>query len=70
MKSAAAASLRDRREAAAVDFARPNSALIGSVVEIASQRRGLRVLDQAVEPVWDDDMEPVLAISVPGHAKP
>lgn len=67
VKSAAAAWLRDRGERADVDLAQPVGMPIGSVVDISSQHGGLRVhLDQAVEPVWDEDgVEPVLGVSVP-----
>ncbi|WP_330301622.1 MULTISPECIES: hypothetical protein [unclassified Streptomyces] len=67
MKSAAPAWLRGRDERADFDFARPDGAAIGSVVDIRFNARGLRVhLDQAVEPVWDEDgQEPVLGVSVP-----
>ncbi|MEU9418376.1 hypothetical protein [Streptomyces sp. NPDC048272] len=49
------------------DFARPDGAEIGSVLDIRFKERGLRVhLDQAVAPVWDEDgREPVLGLSVP-----
>ncbi|MFI1067019.1 hypothetical protein ACH4TC_34675 [Streptomyces spororaveus] len=49
------------------DFALPDGAEIGSVLDIRFRARGLRVhLDQAVKPVWDDDgREPVLGVSVP-----
>ncbi|WP_406076388.1 hypothetical protein [Streptomyces virginiae] len=49
------------------DFARPDGAEIGSVLDIRFKERGLRVhLDQAVAPVWDEDgREPVLGVSVP-----
>ncbi|NUK82724.1 hypothetical protein HRW23_36370, partial [Streptomyces lunaelactis] len=65
VKSAAAAWLRDHEEQADFDFARPGGAPIGSVVDIRFQHAGLRVhLDQAVEPVWDEDgIEPVLGVS-------
>lgn len=39
------------------DFAQPGGAEIGSVLDIRFRARGLRVhLDQAVKPVWDDDV--------------
>ncbi|WP_158781225.1 hypothetical protein [Streptomyces sp. NRRL S-237] len=49
------------------DFARPDGAEIGSVLDIRFKERGLRVhLDQTVAPVWDEDgREPVLGVSVP-----
>lgn len=67
VKSAAAAWLRERDEQAEIGFGQPDGAPIGSVVDIASQGRRLRVhLDQMMEPVWDDDgVEPVLGVSVP-----
>ncbi|WP_328765430.1 MULTISPECIES: zinc finger domain-containing protein [unclassified Streptomyces] len=67
VKSATAAWLRDRGEEAEFDFARPDGAAIGSVLDIRFQSRGLRVhLDRDVEPVWDEDgIEPVLGVSVP-----
>ncbi|MFD9575386.1 hypothetical protein ACFWBI_36905 [Streptomyces sp. NPDC059982] len=67
MKSAAAAWFRNRGEEADIAFAQPDGAPVGSLVDITSRHRRLRVhLDQAVEPVWDDDgIEPVLGMSVP-----
>ncbi|WP_327129645.1 zinc finger domain-containing protein [Streptomyces sp. NBC_01727] len=67
VKSAATAWLRDRDEQAVFDFARPDGASIGSVVDIRFKRAGLRVhLDQTVAPAWDEDgREPVLGVSVP-----
>ncbi|MFE4018541.1 hypothetical protein ACFXPZ_14120 [Streptomyces sp. NPDC059101] len=67
VKSAAAAWLRDRDDQPDFDFARPDGAPIGSVVDIRFKRRGLRVhLDQVVPPVWDEgDREPVLEVAVP-----
>nr|WSW64556.1 hypothetical protein OG513_39135 [Streptomyces sp. NBC_00998] len=67
VKSAAAAWLRDCGEQADFEFARPNGAAIGSVLDIRFQSRGLRVhLDREVEPLWDEDgVEPVLGVSVP-----
>ncbi|MER8233219.1 hypothetical protein [Streptomyces sp. NPDC094049] len=49
------------------DFAQPDGAEIGSVLDIRFQAQVLRVhLDQAVKPVWDDEgREPVLGVSVP-----
>ncbi|MEU5499806.1 hypothetical protein [Streptomyces griseofuscus] len=66
-KSAAAAWLRDRGRHPDIEFARPDGVPIGSVVDIRFQHGGLRVhLDQAVQPVWDQDgHEPVLGMSVP-----
>ncbi|MER7469031.1 hypothetical protein [Streptomyces sp. NPDC097981] len=67
VKSAARAWLRDRGEEADFDFARPDGAAIGSVLDIRFRSRGLRVhLDREVEPTWDEDgVEPVLGVSVP-----
>ncbi|MER5886979.1 hypothetical protein ABT160_24410 [Streptomyces sp. NPDC001941] len=67
VKSAAAAWFRSRGEEADIAFAQPDGAQVGSLVDITSRHRRLRVhLDQAVEPVWDDDgIEPVLGLSVP-----
>jgi hypothetical protein len=66
VKSAATAWLHGRGEQPHFDYARPDGAPIGSVVDIQWRRGGLRVhLDQAVAPVWDDDVEPVLGTMVP-----
>ncbi|MFF2779956.1 hypothetical protein ACFVU3_34270 [Streptomyces sp. NPDC058052] len=67
VKSAAVAWFRNRGEEADIAFAQPDGAPVGSLVDITSRHRRLRVhLDQAVEPVWDDDgIEPVLGVSVP-----
>ncbi|WEH43990.1 hypothetical protein [Streptomyces sp. AM 2-1-1] len=67
VKSAAAAWFRNRGEEADIAFAQPSGAPVGSLVDITSRHRRLRVhLDQVVEPVWDDDgIEPVLGMSVP-----
>ncbi|MFF4138524.1 hypothetical protein ACFY1B_45430 [Streptomyces mirabilis] len=66
VKSAAAAWLHGRGEQARFDFAQPDGAPIGSVVDIQLRRGGLRVhLDQTVMPEWDADSEPVLGMSVP-----
>ncbi|BDT39644.1 hypothetical protein [Streptomyces yaizuensis] len=66
VKSAASAWLRERGMPAGFEFAQPDGAPIGSVVDIQMERRGLRVhLDQAVAPVWDEEREPVLGVSVP-----
>ncbi|MFC8273811.1 hypothetical protein ACFUJR_15060 [Streptomyces sp. NPDC057271] len=67
VKSAAAAWFRNRGEEADIAFAQPDGAPVGSLVDITSRHRRLRVhLDQAVEPVWDEDgTEPVLGMSVP-----
>ncbi|MGE7437033.1 zinc finger domain-containing protein [Kitasatospora sp. NPDC001175] len=64
-KSAATAWLRDQGHPGTVYLREP----LGSVVDITfeHQARGLRLhLDDAVAPVWDDDVvEPVLGVSVP-----
>lgn len=67
VKSAAAVWFRNRGEEADIAFAQPDGAPVGSLVDITSRHRRLRVhLDQVVEPVWDDDgIEPVLGMSVP-----
>ncbi|MFD6822775.1 hypothetical protein ACFWC5_20730 [Streptomyces sp. NPDC060085] len=66
VKSAASAWLRERGTPACFEFAQPDGAPIGSVVDIQMERRGLRVhLDQTVAPVWDGEREPVLGVSVP-----
>ncbi|MGW1768717.1 hypothetical protein ACWCQL_32335 [Streptomyces sp. NPDC002073] len=70
VNAAAAAWLRTTGhpgDAVHFDFARPDGAEIGSVLDIRFKERGLRVhLDQAVAPVWDEDgREPVLGMSVP-----
>ncbi|MFJ9729236.1 hypothetical protein ACIRP3_41490 [Streptomyces sp. NPDC101209] len=66
VKSAATAWLRNRGEQVAFDFAQPEGAPIGSVVDIQLENVGLRVhLDQAVAPVWAGEREPVLGMSVP-----
>ncbi|MFD5142814.1 hypothetical protein [Streptomyces sp. NPDC058401] len=70
VKAAAAAWLHcpgSPEEQAQFDFVRPDGAEIGSVLDIRFKARGLRVhLDQAVEPVWDEEgREPVLGVSVP-----
>ncbi|MCX5174212.1 hypothetical protein [Streptomyces virginiae] len=70
VKAAAAAWLRTAGHPGDLvhfDFARPDGAEIGSVLDIRFKERGLRVhLDQAVAPVWDvDGREPVLGVSVP-----
>lgn len=53
VKSAARSWLRARGQEADSNFARPDGAAIGSVVDIRFKERGLRVyLDQAVAPVW------------------
>ncbi|MFZ3492243.1 hypothetical protein ACODT5_03200 [Streptomyces sp. 5.8] len=70
VKASAAAWLRTAghpEDQVRFDFARPDGAEIGSVLDIRFKERGLRVhLDQAVAPVWDEDgLEPVLGLSVP-----
>ncbi|WP_037827062.1 hypothetical protein [Streptomyces sp. NRRL B-1347] len=68
VKAAAAAWLHRRCEQAGFEFARPEGAPIGSVVDIQLPRRGRRLrvhLDQVVPPVWDGPSEPVLGLSVP-----
>lgn len=70
VKAAAAARLRKvghPGDPVDFDFARPDGAEIGSVLDIRFKERGLRVhLDQTVAPVWDEDgREPVLGVSVP-----
>ncbi|QCX74634.1 hypothetical protein C9F11_04655 [Streptomyces sp. YIM 121038] len=68
VKAAAAAWLHHRCEHADFEFARPEGAPIGSVVDIQLPHRGRRLrvhLDQAVPPVWDGPSEPVLGLSVP-----
>jgi hypothetical protein len=69
VKSQVTAWLHSQGDDAGVDFARPDGAPIGSVVDIRFNRGGLRVhLDQTVPPQWDGDedgREPVLGVSVP-----
>ncbi|MFG2386737.1 hypothetical protein [Streptomyces avermitilis] len=67
MRSATIAWLRDRNEQVDLDFAHPQGAPIGSVVDIRVKHAGLSLhLDQSVEPAWDQDgCEPVLGVSVP-----
>lgn len=66
VKSAATAWLRSHGEQARFDFTRPDGAPVGCVVDIQLKGRGLRVhLDGAAAPVWDDEREPVLGVSVP-----
>ncbi|MFF2518887.1 hypothetical protein [Streptomyces sp. NPDC058086] len=55
-----------RGEQARFDFTRADGAPVGSAVDVQFKERGLRVhLDGAVAPVWDDEREPVLGMSVP-----
>ncbi|MFJ4151904.1 hypothetical protein ACIP10_30625 [Streptomyces galbus] len=66
VRSAAAAWLADRGEQATFEYTRTEGAPIGSVVDVRWRHGALRVhLDQAVTPVWDDDVEPVLGTMVP-----
>ncbi|MEU5971952.1 hypothetical protein [Streptomyces globisporus] len=67
VKSATTAWLRSRGASAHFDFARPDGARIGSVVDIQLQHTALRVhLDSEVLPEWDQEgHEPVLGVSVP-----
>lgn len=66
VKAAARTWLQDQGAQVRFDFARPDGAPIGSVVDIESPRGALRVhLDQAVPPSWDEGREPVLGVSVP-----
>lgn len=65
VKSAAAAWLGGRGEQANFEYARPNGAPLGSVLDVRWQHGALRVhLDQAVAPEWDNGMEPVLGTMV------
>ncbi|MFD9794213.1 hypothetical protein ACFWXK_25055 [Streptomyces sp. NPDC059070] len=66
VRSVAAAWLAGRGEQATFEYTRADGAPIGSVVEVRWRQGALRVhLDQAVAPVWDDGVEPVLATRVP-----
>ncbi|MFB6772789.1 hypothetical protein [Streptomyces sp. NPDC056337] len=66
VKSAAAAWLDASGEDAHFDYARPDGAPLGSVVDVRWSRGALRVhLNHAVAPAWDTDVEPVLAQTVP-----
>ncbi|MFE5709631.1 hypothetical protein ACFQ7J_02205 [Streptomyces sp. NPDC056501] len=66
VKSAAAVWLADRGEQAEFEYSRPGGAPLGSVVDVRWRHGALRVhLDEAVAPVWDKDMEPVLGTMVP-----
>jgi hypothetical protein len=66
VKSAAAAWLDASGEDAHFDYARPDGAPLGSVVDIRWSRGALRVhLDHVVLPAWDTGLEPVLAQTVP-----
>ncbi|WP_371626371.1 hypothetical protein OG245_29340 [Streptomyces sp. NBC_01116] len=66
VKSAAAAWLANRGEQATFTYTRPGCGPLGSVVDVRWRHGALRVhLDQAVVPVWDDAVEPVLGTMVP-----
>ncbi|MET9986197.1 zinc finger domain-containing protein [Streptomyces rochei] len=66
VRSAAAAWLAGRGEQATFEYTRADGAPIGSVVDVRWRHGALRVhLDQAVAPVWDDGVEPVLGTMVP-----
>lgn len=66
VKSAAAAWLADQGEQATFTYTRPEDGPPGSVVDVRWQHGALRVhLDQAVAPVWDNAVEPVLGTMVP-----
>ncbi|MGW0669807.1 zinc finger domain-containing protein [Streptomyces sp. NPDC002746] len=66
VKSAAAAWLHHRGERADFEFTQLDGVPIGSVVDIQLPHHRLRMhLDHAVPPVWDDESEPVLGLSVP-----
>ncbi|WP_326778866.1 hypothetical protein [Streptomyces sp. NBC_01445] len=66
VRSAAAAWLAGHGEQASFEYARTAGEPIGSVVDIRWQHGALRIhLDQAVAPVWDNGMEPVLGMGVP-----
>ncbi|MFF8681139.1 hypothetical protein ACF07F_24805 [Streptomyces sp. NPDC015237] len=66
VRSAAAAWLAGRGEQATFEYTRTDGAPIGSVVDVHWRQGALRVhLDQAVTPVWDDGVEPVLGTMVP-----
>ncbi|MGD3112475.1 hypothetical protein [Streptomyces sp. YGL11-2] len=65
VKSAAVAWLADRGEQASFAYTRPDGAPLGFVVDVRWQHCALRVhLDQAVTPVWDNGIEPVLGMAV------
>ncbi|MEW2577709.1 hypothetical protein [Streptomyces syringium] len=66
VRSAAAAWLAGRGEQATFEYTRAEGAPIGSLVDVRWRHGALRVhLDQAVTPVWDDGVEPVLGTMVP-----
>ncbi|WP_331762853.1 hypothetical protein [Streptomyces anulatus] len=66
VKSAAAAWLAELGEQATFTYTRPGGGPLGSVVDVRWRHGALRVhLDQAVAPMWDDVVEPVLGTMVP-----
>ena len=66
VRSAAAAWLAGRGEQATFEYTHTEGAPIGSIVDVRWRHGTLRVhLDQAVTPVWDDGVEPVLGLGVP-----
>ncbi|WP_262375709.1 hypothetical protein [Streptomyces sp. sk2.1] len=66
VRSAASAWLAGRGEQATFEYTRAEGAPIGSIVDVRWRHGALRVhLDQAVTPVWDDGVEPVLGTMVP-----
>ncbi|MGY3056811.1 hypothetical protein ACVWZD_001056 [Streptomyces sp. TE3672] len=66
VRSAAAAWLAGRGEQASFEYTGSVGAPLGSVVDIRWPRGALRVhLDQAVAPMWDDGLEPVLGLGIP-----
>ncbi|THA80263.1 hypothetical protein E6U81_29140 [Streptomyces sp. A0592] len=66
VRSAAAAWLAGCGEQATFDYTRTEGAPIGSIVDVRWRHGALRVhLDQAVAPVWDCAVEPVLGTMVP-----
>ncbi|MFF9870183.1 hypothetical protein ACF1G0_33205 [Streptomyces sp. NPDC013953] len=66
VRSAASAWLAGRGEQATFEYTRTEGAPVGSIVDVRWRHGALRVhLDQAVTPVWDDGVEPVLGTMVP-----
>ncbi|MFE4256278.1 hypothetical protein ACFRU3_44035 [Streptomyces sp. NPDC056910] len=66
VRSAAAAWLASRGEQVSCEYPRHDGTPLGSVVDVRWRHGALRVhLDQAVAPVWDNGMEPVLGTMVP-----
>ncbi|WP_406429239.1 hypothetical protein [Streptomyces sp. NBC_00147] len=66
VRSAAAAWLAGRGEQGSFEYPRHDGAPLGSVVDVRWRHGALRVhLDQAVAPMWDSGMEPVLGTMVP-----